>query len=282
MRSADHRASGHHHARLAVLAFLVAGPLLLSGGTSVAAPEKTDKASHDRAQRAYQEALKLYKGGQYRAAIDKLTEARKLDPTATELPYNLGLLYEKVGDLDNAIKSFELFLNLETDEAEKERVRTIVQRLEGARAEIARNKPPPSAEPPPPPPATSSAPEPEAPPPPPPPPRKGRLDGLVYGTGGLAVAALVSGTAFGVRALLIRPESKTSQSQSLADIEDGNRKAHQSAVIADVSFAVAVASGGAAALLYFLRDARATPGPSSAAFISPMHGGVLTGWGGRF
>jgi tetratricopeptide (TPR) repeat protein len=111
----------------------------LAGVGHAAPPEATPQ---DRAQIAYQEALKLYKSGQYRAAVDKLVEARKLDPTAKELPYNLGLLYEKLGEIDNAIRSFELYLNLETDDEEKERVRGILQRLEGARAELNRNKPP--------------------------------------------------------------------------------------------------------------------------------------------
>lgn len=243
------------------------------------AADPPDASSHDRAQVAYQEALKLYKGGHYREAVNKLVEARKLDPTAKELPYNLGLLYEKLGEIDNAIKSFELYLNLETDDEEKERVRSTLQRLEGARAELNKNKPPPSASaaPPPPPPPTSAPTQEE----PPPPPRKGRLDGLVYGTGGLALVALGTGVFFGVRALTLRPENSTAN-QSIADLEDKQKQAHQSGVFADIGFGVAVVSGGAAALLYFLRDAPPPSTATSSAFLAPTRGGGWVGWGGRF
>ncbi|MCS6900779.1 MAG: hypothetical protein RMJ98_14680 [Myxococcales bacterium] len=247
------------------------------------AANPSDANSQDRAQMAYQEALKLYRSGQYRAAVDKLLEARKLDPTAKELPYNLGLLYEKLGEIDNAIKNFELYLTLETDNEEKERVRATLQRLEGARVELAKNKPTASASPStesPPLPLTSSPPSLEPPPPPPSTPRKGRLDGLVYGTGGLALAAAGVGVFFGIRALSLRPEKSTAD-QSIETLEDRQRRAHQSGIFADISFGVALASGGAAALLYLLRDAPPPPGGTSA-FVSPTQGGGLVGWGGQF
>jgi tetratricopeptide (TPR) repeat protein len=268
-----HRRRGRLAGSLAASLTLVA----LAGASHAAPPEATPQ---DRAQIAYQEALKLYKSGQYRAAVDKLVEARKLDPTAKELPYNLGLLYEKLGEIDNAIKNFELYLTLETDDEEKERVRATLQRLEGARAELNRNKPPASAsasaEPPPPPPPSSSP----VVEPPPPPPRKGRLDALVYGTGGLALVAAGAGVFFGVRALSLRPEASTAD-QSIETLEDRQRRAHQSGLFADISFGVALASGGAAALLYFLREAPPSGG-APAAFVSPTRGGGLVGWGGRF
>lgn len=250
----------------------------LQGEGQAADPPGT--SAQDRAQIAYQESLKLYKAGQYRAAVDKLVEARKLDPTAKELPYNLGLLYEKLGEIDNAIKNFQLYLALDTDEEEKERVRSILQRLEGARDELNRNKPPASASAPAsaaPPPPTTSAPE----PPPPPPRRRGRLDALVYGTGGLSLAAVGAGVFFGVRALSLRPEPST-VGQSIETLEDKQRRAHQSGVIADISFGVAIASGGAAVLLYFLRDAPPPKEGTPAAFVAPTRGGGVVGWGGRF
>jgi tetratricopeptide (TPR) repeat protein len=256
---------------------IVLAVVALHGEGQAADPPGT--SAQDRAQIAYQESLKLYKAGQYRAAVDKLVEARKLDPTAKELPYNLGLLYEKLGEIDNAIKNFQLYLTLDTDEEEKERVRSILQRLEGARDELNRNKPPASASAPPsaaPPPATS-APE----PPPPPPRRRGRLDALVYGTGGLSLAAVGAGVFFGLRALSLRPEPST-VGQRIETLEDKQRKAHQSGVIADISFGVAIASGGAAALLYFLRDAPPPKEGAPAAFVAPTPGGGVVGWGGRF
>lgn len=252
------------------------------GRDALAGPDDSAAApSPDRARKAFETALQLYRSGQYKAAVEKLVEARKLDPTAKDLPYNLGLVHEKLGNLDEAIKNFEVFLALEADEGEKERVRAIIKRLEGARSDLV--KPPPSAPaasssapPPPPPPPTESA-----PPPPPPPVRKGKLDGLVYGTGGLAAAALLGGVVFGVRALSLRPsESVTGPEQSFQDLQSSARRAHQSAVIADISFGVALVSGGAAALLYFLREAPAAA-PASA-FVAPVRGGAVVGGGMRF
>ncbi len=261
---------------LAVLLAVVA----LHGEGQAADPPGT--SAQDRAQIAYQESLKLYKAGQYRAAVDKLVEARKLDPTAKELPYNLGLLYEKLGEIDNAIKNFQLYLTLDIDdEEEKERVRSILQRLEGARDELNRNKPTASASAPasaaPPPPATSRLRSPSC--------RRlrrrGRLDAFVYGTGGLSLAAVGAGVFFGLRALSLRPEPST-VGQRIETLEDKQRKAHQSGVIADISFGVAIASGGAAALLYFLRDAPPPKEGAPAAFVAPTRGGGVVGWGGRF
>ena len=223
-----------------VLALSVAGssvPVALAAPDTAAPTVKVDAASHDRAQKAYQEALKLYKNGQYRAAVDRLVEARKLDPTAKELPYNLGLVYEKLNNLDESIRSFELYLNLETDADEKERVRGIIQRLQGARAEQLRAQPSATA-----PASTSARPPPPPPPPPtvtsePPPPERhrGRLDGWVYGTGTLAVAAGGAGVVLGVLALGKRPADDVKTTRSGRDAQ---RKAHNFAVGADIAFGV--------------------------------------------
>jgi hypothetical protein len=275
--------------RLALLFFwVVAGGGLLAGpGQSLAAPggassvdKKPTTSAQDRAQKAFIEAQQLYRDGKYRAAVDKLVEARKLDPTAKDLPYNLGLLYEKLGNLDEAIKNFELVLALETDDDEKERVKGIVRRLEGARssapkptASTSSAAPASSA-----PPLASSAPEPE----PPPPPKKGRLDGLVYGTGAVSLVALGAGTFFGLRALSTRPTSPvTSPKHTIDDLTSDAKSAHTKAVLADVSFAVALLTGGAAAFFYFSRDAEPTA-PATTGFMLPLQGGLLGGVSGRF
>lgn len=255
--------------------------LLISSGEGLAA-DPPGAADHDRAQQIYQEALSLYKGGHYREAIDKLVAARRLDPTAKELPYNLGLLHEKIGEIDLAIKDFELYLNLETEEEEKERVRAILRRLEGARAELKRNRPQASA-------SISAAPVPvapsasvsEGPPAPPALPSKGRLDGVVYGTGGLAIAAIGSGVFFGVRALALRPEASTAN-QPISILESKQQQAHKNGVIADISFGVAAVSGVTALLLYFLRDAPPAVEASSSALVAPTPGGGWVGWRGQF
>lgn len=233
----------------------------------------------ERAQVVYKEALKLYRSGQYRAAIEKLNTARKLDPSEKNLPYNLGIVHEKLGELDDAIKNFEIYFELETDKDEKERVQVTIQRLRGARDEINRNKPAPPASAP----ASSSAPPPEPPPPPPPPPppRKGRLDALVYGTGGLALAATGAGIFFGVTALSRRPDLSTASNKTLPELQNEQKMANSRALFADLSFGVAIASGGAAVLLYLLRDAPPEASASSG-YIAPTQGGGLVGWSGKF
>jgi tetratricopeptide (TPR) repeat protein len=289
------RADAHYERRSAprlalVLSWVVVGVgLLAHPGQPLAAPggaSTTDKkpktATQDRAQKAFQEAQDLYREGKYRAAVDKLVEARKLDPTDKDLPYNLGLVNEKLGNLDDAIKNFELFLTLETDDAEKERVKGIIRRLEGARtsapkptvsAPAASSAPPVASSPP----IASSGPEPETPPP-----TKGRLDGLVIGAGAVSIVALGAGTFFGIRALSTRPSSPvTGQNHTVGQYMDDAKSAHQKAQIADVSFAVALLAGGAAAFLYFSRDAEPAA-PATAGFVLPLQGGFLGGMSGRF
>jgi ribosomal protein L12E/L44/L45/RPP1/RPP2 len=269
----------------ALLALGIALGPIVNEGVSEAGKEPPRTASQDRAAAAYETALKLYKNGQYRAAVDKLIEARKLDPTAKLLPYNLGLLYEKLGELDNAIKNFQLYVSLETDEADRERVKSIIQRLEGARADLARSAA--SAEPvasasAPAPPAESSAPEPSAAPPeaPPPPRKKGRLDGWVYGTAGLAVVGLAAGTFLGLQASSQRPSDVTTgMGKTIDDLRAEQDRAHRTAVFADVSFGVAVLAGGAAAVLYFTRE---SPAPRVTGVLVPQPGGAALGLSGRF
>lgn len=239
-------------------------------GTVWAAPPKTPQAEKERAEKAYEAALVLYRKGQYRSAIEKLEEARGIDPQAKELPYNLALVHEKLGELDDAIKWFELYLTLEPDESERERVRATLRRLEGARRDL---RPTPSAAPlpsaPPPPPAASSADE----RPPPPPPAGGRLDGYVYATGAVSVATLALGTFFGVRALSLRPSNPTTGAgRTVGDLQSSADDAHRSAVVADICLGVAALSGAAAAWLYFGRSPEAPP-PAVVA-ISPTSGGM--------
>ena len=119
------------------------------GGSGVASPlaaappSKVSAADRERAEKAYQASLDLYRKGKYRAAIERLEDARAIDPEAKELPYNLGLVHEKLGEIDDAIRYFELYLTLEADEGERERVRATIRSphapLPGARAATRRS-----------------------------------------------------------------------------------------------------------------------------------------------
>ena len=238
------------------------------GGSGVASPlaaappSKVSAADRERAEKAYQASLDLYRKGKYRAAIERLEDARAIDPEAKELPYNLGLVHEKLGEIDDAIRYFELYLTLEADEGERERVRATIRRLAGAKRDLVAAA------------SASAAPSPPPPPPredekPPPPRAAGRLDGWVYTTGGLALATLATGTFFGVRALAKHDgHPTTGAGKTLGDVQNAADDAHRSAVLADVFFAVGLASGAAAAFLYFGRNAEA---PVDAAIAHDPH-----------
>jgi tetratricopeptide (TPR) repeat protein len=250
-----------------VLSFFVA---CAAGGVSRAGAEPPAETGPPAAKKHFEAAKAAYKAGAYREAVGELERAIELDPNGKDLHFNLGLVHEKLGEIDRAIAAFKRYTELETDTGELERTIATIRRLEGARDELAKRredevkagaddgaKAPPDVAPPAVAPVSDRR-------------KKGKLDGWVWATGGLSVAALGVGTYFGVQALSTRrsTEDATGKGLSVYQLEDRAAKAHDQAVIADVAFAVGVASAGAAALLYFTRDAR--PGaPRVGALLAP-------------
>lgn len=212
--------------------------------------------------KAYAEARGLYGRGQYRDAVKRLEEARVLDPTAKELVYNLALVHEKLGELDDALRYMKMYVGMETDPAERERAEKAVERLEGARKDLAK-KAEPAAEPPPQQPLIVPS---AHPPPPPPPARRGRLDAWTIGAAGVSVVGLGAGTFFGLSALSQTPNDPTTSrgGSSVQSLRDDASGAHGKAILADVGFGVALVAGAAAAILYFTRN---EPAPQTA--LSP-------------
>ncbi len=220
------------------------------------------------AQEHFQAALEAYREGKYERAVEELEEALRLDPSGKDLVYNLGLVHEKLGNLDKALFYFRRYLEMETDPAERERAEVIVQRLAGAQERALRAN---SG-------GEDDSPEEEGAPgagarsshdrPP------GKLDEWVYGTAGLSLAALTLGVVFGIRALVKHPggSPKTGPGESASDLQADAASAHDMALIADVSFGVAVVSGVAASLLYFGRspDQR----PTRHAILDPVPYGI--------
>ncbi|MGE0322147.1 MAG: tetratricopeptide repeat protein [Polyangiaceae bacterium] len=227
---------------------LAAGPSP-QGATDGAAPH-TDPSPAEVAKEHFEAALEAYREGKYERAVEELEEALRLDPSGKDLVYNLGLVHEKLGNLDKALFYFRRYLEMETDPAERERAEVIVQRLAGAQERALR--------------ASSGGDEDSGEPGAGDPDRpgstqdrgRGKLDVWVYGTAGLSLAALTLGVVFGVRALLTHPggSPSTGPGESARDLQQDAASAHDMALVADVSFGVALLSGAAASLLYFGRS----------------------------
>ncbi|MFO0556992.1 MAG: tetratricopeptide repeat protein [Polyangiales bacterium] len=92
----------------------------------------------DRNTRAiahYERGRVHYAAGRYRAAIVELEAAIALAPALTDLQYDLGLVYERLGRLDAAIVAYRRYQSTAADPAERERTTRIVARLTGAQNE---------------------------------------------------------------------------------------------------------------------------------------------------
>jgi tetratricopeptide (TPR) repeat protein len=248
-----------------------------------AAPAQ-DPAAQAQADAHYKRASELYQQGAYREAIGELEQALTFDPNGKGLLYNLGVVHEKLGDIDEALKYLRRYQQMDLDPKERAKADAIVKRLEGAgaRHEVDKNTvvvEPPPQQPPPPPPTT------------PPPPAHGRIDVLTIGAGVIAVAGIGVGTGFGLRAIALRPSSGfvTGRDGSYAQLQDDASKAHKDAIISDVGFATGIVAAAATAYLYFARTREPAARATSEATTSSLQvsGTVLPGGGamilgGRF
>ena len=219
---------------LAPASLAPAAPVSPAPGPASGPRVLTDGSASPAAQAAehFERALAWYRTGNYRRAVDELEAALERDPGGKDLVFNLALVQEKQGDLAGAIASLVRFQSMEKDPKELERASQTIARLRGAQAELLAVVP--------------SAPAVVALPPEPcPAPRvRGKLDGWVLGTGGLALASLLVGTVFGVRVLTLDAESEETQ-------------ARDAAIIADVALATSLLAGAGSVALYFGRFADA-------------------------
>jgi tetratricopeptide (TPR) repeat protein len=284
--------SARRSALLAVLWAALASGLAGPGAASPAgAAEPRASAAgaagasrHAKAQARFAKARDHYKAGRYRAAIDELEAAIELDPEGAELEYNLALVHEKLGEIEQAIRHYKRYRAMVTEEEERKRADAIVQRLEGARKEVvtapaaeSSSKPAGSAEPPGEPHAGSGS------------GRKGKMDGWVVGTGVAGGVALLIGTIYGAKAMSDRvgDSPSTRDGTSYDDIKAKADRARSEALVADIGFGLAIGCGVAAALLYFTRSEEPS-GPTNARRSVPppsfalLPGGVAAGWGGSF
>ncbi len=181
-----------------------------------------------RALELHDEARALYAKGKYAEAIDKLTEAVALDPDGKELHYNLGLIHEKMGNLDEALAAFETCLSLEPNPSERQQLERTIKRLRGARRYKLFE---PSAGP------SVAA-----------PPKvieiKREVSPWVWVTGGVAIASFGVAAALAARASAVDPgdEAQTGGGVTLQDLQDDADAAHTLAIGADVLLAVGAAA----------------------------------------
>jgi tetratricopeptide (TPR) repeat protein len=223
-------------------------------------PQASDREVHPKQALAlHDEAWVLYEQGRYRAAIDRLEAALRIDPEGRELVYNLALLHEKLADLAPAITYYRRYLEMESDPKTKARIQATLRRLEGAEREAAR---------------VTLAPRPAPPPlaPRAPPPR--RLRPWVVAMASVSGAALVVGVGSGVRALLGNPGSsgRTGPGVTIADLQADAHAAHTAAMVADTSFAISAVAASAALILFFAQPravAAAAPSGSTMGLYPP-------------
>ncbi len=219
-----------------------------------ASPSADDKELNAReAMALHDEAWALYAEGRYRAAIDRLEAALRIDPEGRELVYNLALIHEKLGNLKEAATYYRKYLEMETDPKVKARIQATLRRLEGAEKETPAKPAPPLAV------AAPAEPLPARP-----------VRSWVAVTGGIAGAAFVVGSACGLYALSKNPGSNASTGNgvTIADLQADAHTAHTYAVVADLSFLVTAAAAGTALFLYITTPRRASPRPAVGARVA--------------
>ena len=267
--------------RAAVLAYvlaLITAPLLARGEPQAAGdasgPTTTDPKPLTPAELHAQKADALYRNGNYGEAIAELDKALALDPTAKILVHNLGVVHERAGDIDLALRYFRDYSKLELSPEEREKNQRDLRRLEGAKRELddrrERERVVPGV------PETKVA----APP-------NGRIDALTITSAAVAGAGLVWGTLWGIKATSDKPASGfvTGKNGTFTDLSNEVTKAHREAIFADIGFGVAIAGGVAAALLFALRpkDVPASPtGDKPSISAIPLRSGGALVFHGTF
>lgn len=220
--------------------------------------QESTPANVAAARQHFEKARADYEQGAYREAIAELEAAHALDPNAKDLVFNLGVVHEKLADIDDALKWFRLYTTMSLTSQERDRADAYIRRLEGAKTELEQKQAAAQA-------AqlrevqgSSSARTATAPPPAPP--RRGRIDAATIVTASVSGAALAFGVVMAVKAKSDQPPNPfvTPQDGTYTDMTSRVHTAHDEAVLADVGFGVSLAAGIAAAYLYFGRT-RAAP-----------------------
>ncbi|MGH7440856.1 MAG: tetratricopeptide repeat protein, partial [Polyangiaceae bacterium] len=119
-----------------VVACVVLGASLAARPAHADGPPQATAANAAAARRHFDKARTFYEQGQYHEAIGELDTAHALDPSAKDLVFNLGVVHEKLGDIDDALRWFRLYAGMSLTPQESDRAEAYVRRLEGARREV--------------------------------------------------------------------------------------------------------------------------------------------------
>jgi len=128
--------------RWTVPPLLLALLLALSGTDALAA----NAADRTTARRAFERGSRLYQQARYAEAAAAFEEAYRAVPNGVVL-YNLGQCYEKLGELEKALSSYQEYLRLVPQAEDREAVQTIIAGLEGRLEAVKRPKVTLSSEP---------------------------------------------------------------------------------------------------------------------------------------
>jgi tetratricopeptide (TPR) repeat protein len=259
------------------LAACIAASATTAGFSPEARADETSPANVAAARRHFERARAYYAQGAYREAIAELEAAHSLDPNAKDLVFNLGVVHEKLTDIDDALKWFRLYTTMNLTAQERERADAYVKRLEGAKKEVEQKAAQAAAA------SASTAQPPPSPPPPAEHPGMGRVDALTISTAGIAVAGLAFGIIMAVKAEHDKPPTPfiTGRNGTYADLVDRQNNAHREAVMADIGFGVAGAAAAATAVLFFARP-RATASDRTGGGTTSVSPVPLAGGGGVF
>jgi tetratricopeptide (TPR) repeat protein len=264
--------SGRRLCAVALVAALVSGSMR---GEPLAAADETSPANVAAARRHFDRARAYYAQGAYREAISEFEAAHALDPNAKDLVFNLGVVHEKLADIDDALKWFRLYASMNITEQEREKANAYLRRLEGAKKELDAKQAAAAAA------AASGSSSSGAPPPPPPPekPQYGRIDAFTIAAASVAVVGLGTGTVLGIKAAIDKPPANQTtglNNLSYQQLESRTNQAHNEAIGADIAFGVGIAAAAVTAYLYLARPrstAPSTTGATTTVSAAPLTGG---------
>jgi tetratricopeptide (TPR) repeat protein len=285
-----------------VVAMPLATPRIALAQSATTTTTETSPKNVAEARKHYEKARALYQQGSYREAIAELEAARELDPNAKDLVFNLGVVHEKLADIDDALKYFRIYEKMDLSAQERERCEAYLRRLEGAKKELEakqadqqrqqqQQQQQQSQQ------GTSGGAAGSGSggangggthPPPAPEPGNGRVDAATITAGAVTVMGLGFGIVMGVKAKSDQPASGfvTGPDGTYQDLSGKAESAHKEAVLADVGFGVALVGAITTAYLYFARPKlTSTPAPttgSTSVSALPLRGGGAVVVGGSF